>query len=66
MFPRSFFYVEASNSRKEPVDITLEEANINLTDTEEIDYNDENFSDPLIDGEDDLYEGKQSLSELLK
>jgi hypothetical protein len=26
MFPRSFFYVEASNSEKEPVDITLEEA----------------------------------------
>jgi hypothetical protein len=26
MFPRSFFYVEASNSKKEPVDITLEEA----------------------------------------
>jgi hypothetical protein len=26
MFPRSFFYVEASNSKKEPVDITLEES----------------------------------------
>ena len=26
MFPRSFFYVEASNSEAEPVDITLEEA----------------------------------------
>jgi hypothetical protein len=26
MFPRSFFYVEASNSRKEPVDITLQES----------------------------------------
>jgi hypothetical protein len=25
MFPKSFFYVEASNSEKEPVDITLEE-----------------------------------------
>jgi hypothetical protein len=25
MFPRSFFYVEASNSEAEPVDITLEE-----------------------------------------
>jgi len=33
---------------------------------DEIDYDDENFSDPLIDGEDDLYEGKKSLSELLK
>jgi len=36
-------------------------------DTEsEIDYDDENFSDPFIDGEDDLFEGKQSLSQLLK
>ena len=26
MFSRSFFYVEASNSRKEPVDITLQES----------------------------------------
>jgi hypothetical protein len=26
MFPRSFFYVEASNSKAEPYDITLEEA----------------------------------------
>jgi hypothetical protein len=26
MFPRSFFYVEASDSEREPVDITLEEA----------------------------------------
>jgi len=33
---------------------------------DEIDYDDENFSDPFIDGEDDLFEGKQSLSELLK
>jgi hypothetical protein len=28
MFPRSFFYVEASNSKKEPVDITLEESKL--------------------------------------
>jgi len=33
---------------------------------DEIDYDDENFSDPLIDGEDDLFEGQKSLSELLK
>jgi hypothetical protein len=26
MFPKSFFYVEASNSKEEPVDITLEES----------------------------------------
>jgi len=34
---------------------------------DEIDYDDENFSDPMIDG-DDLYETKKakSLSELLK
>jgi hypothetical protein len=38
MFPRSFFYVEASNSRKEPVDITLEEANIGLANIEEMGY----------------------------
>lgn len=38
----------------------------NSREQDEIDYDDENFSDPLIDGEDDLYEGKQSLSELLK
>lgn len=33
---------------------------------DEIDYDDENFSDPFIDGEDDLFEGQKSLSELLK
>ena len=38
----------------------------NTREQDEIDYDDENFSDPLIDGEDDLYEGKKSLSELLK
>jgi hypothetical protein len=37
-------------------------------DQDEIDYDDENFSDPFIDGEDDLYETRkaQPLSELLK
>jgi hypothetical protein len=34
MFPRSFFYVEASNSKKEPVDITLE-GYYNLEDPDE-------------------------------
>ena len=38
----------------------------NTREQDGIDYDDENFSDPLIDGEDDLYEGKKSLSELLK
>ena len=38
----------------------------NSREQDEIDYDDENFSDPLIDGEDDLYEGKKSLFELLK
>ena len=38
----------------------------NSREEDQIDYDDENFSDPFIDGEDDLYEGKQSLSELLK
>jgi hypothetical protein len=37
MFFRSFFYVEASDSEKEPVDITLRETNYDTSkDTEEV------------------------------
>ena len=44
-----------------------DQVDYNDIDTEsEIDYDDENFSDPFIDGEDDFFEGQKSLSELLK
>lgn len=60
-------FVQAVEDEFGPVeDIAELEHIFNATRGEEdIDYGDENFSDSMIDG-DDLYEGKKSLSELLK